>query len=63
MPIRRWLTAFDSTVNSQWNGAKPPVDFCSELLAANEHRGVALPGPDALAGAQLERQSPLWILS
>jgi hypothetical protein len=31
--LQQKLTAFDATVTSQWNGAKPPVDFCVQLRA------------------------------
>jgi uncharacterized protein (TIGR03437 family) len=55
--LQQKLTAFDATIASQWNGAKPPVDFSAELLAANANRGTQLLGPNALTGVGLELQS------
>ena len=52
--LQQKLTDFDATVTAQWDGSKPPVAFCAELLTANSNRGVALIGPNALVGLQLE---------
>ncbi len=46
--LQQKLTAFDATVNAQWDGSKPAVDFCAELLAANGNRGTQLLGINAL---------------
>lgn len=55
--LQQKLATFGETLNSEWDGSKPPVDFCAELLSANANRGLALLGPTAAGGLQLELQS------
>jgi hypothetical protein len=52
--LQQKLTGFDTTISSQWNGARPPVDFSAELLTANGNRGIQLLTGGASADAQLE---------
>ena len=38
--LQGYLDTFNSTVNTQWNGSKPPVAFGAELTAADANRGL-----------------------
>lgn len=49
------LDSFNTTVNSQWNGAKSPVAFGTDLTAANANRGLqTLLASSTLGGVQLQ---------
>jgi|SRR5271157_3272989 len=55
--LQQKLTAFDATVASQWNGSKPPVDFCAELKAPGADRILEALGANTLTDVQMEIQS------
>ena len=45
------LDTFNATLDSQWNGAKSPVAFAAELLAANDNRGLqVILSPETMDG-------------
>ena len=54
--LQQHLTTFDATLTSQWNGSKPPVDFCAELRtpgAANVLLSLGI-SPTALVEAEIQ---------
>jgi uncharacterized protein (TIGR03437 family) len=55
--LQQKLTTFDSTITSQWNGSKPPVDFCTELRTPGAYRVLQAQGANAPAVVQAEIQS------
>jgi uncharacterized protein (TIGR03437 family) len=53
--MQGYLSSYNATLSSQWNGAKSPAVFGTELLAANDNIGItALLAPDALSKVEME---------
>jgi hypothetical protein len=53
--LQGYLDSFNSTLNSQWNGAKSPVAFGAELTAADSNRGLqTLISPTTINSVQLQ---------
>jgi uncharacterized protein (TIGR03437 family) len=52
--LDRQISAFESQINSRWDGSMPPVDFSGELVTANASRGLRLTDLRELQGAVLE---------
>lgn len=53
--LQGYLDSFNSTLSSQWNGAKSPVAFGAELTAADANRGLqTLISPTAINSVQLQ---------
>ena len=54
--MQGYLSTFNATLSSQWNGTKsPPVAFGTELLSANDNLGLTgLLAPNALTRVQAE---------
>ena len=53
--LQSYLASFNSTLASQWNGAKSPVAFGAELTAADANRGLqTIISPNAINSVQLQ---------
>jgi len=53
--VQRYLSLFETTVDSQWDGKRTPVAFSTELRSANDNRGLrALLRPGIMQGVRRE---------
>src|ERR1035438_8876009 len=53
--MQGYLSSYNATLSSQWNGAKSSAVFGTELLAANNNIGLTgLLAPNALSKVQME---------
>jgi uncharacterized protein (TIGR03437 family) len=53
--MQGYLSSYNATLSSQWNGAKSSAVFGTELLAANDNIGLTgLLAPNALSKVQME---------
>jgi hypothetical protein len=53
--LEGYLSSFNSTIQSQWNGSQPPVAFGAELTAADANRGLSvLISPTSIHSVELQ---------